>query len=650
MVDGGMREERDHAHRAMARGRRFLEGTVPCGDSPYSSGTRSNVTKLMILISGAIAGRAPVLLYSPPMSHLPAHLIGWRCPPLRGALLRVAVVVLAVLFMPLTRAAETSATPGSVPPAGPADAATSARMRLISQEQYFNSLGYVFGPDITVAAHFAPFRRADGLLANGSASAGVTIAQMQEFQRTAGSLAEQIVSPANRAYLIRCTPRYDTSADRACARDVLLPIGRLLFRRPLDKPLADAIVARSVEAADQLHDFYGGLGVALEGMLMAPQALFIADRAEPDPARPGYAQLDAFSLASRLSFFLWNAAPDDELLRAAERGELNTGNGLAKAVDRMLASPRLETGVRAFFDDTLHFDDLAVLAKDPGIYPAFGAETIADAREQTLRTLVDHLLIKKRDYRDLFTSRDTFVSPPLAVIYDVAAAPGWTAYTSPPDSPRAGLLTQVSFLAAHAHPGRSSPTLRGKALRELLLCQTVPRPPPNVDFSLLEDANSRLKTARERLDVHRVNPVCAGCHKLTDPIGLAFENFDGAGQFRATERGATIDSSGVLDGKNFEDLAGLSQVIHDHPQLSACLVKRVYGWATGGPTQPTDKPMLDWLTAQFAADGYRLPNLMRTVALSSAFATVREAAPEQRLAAAPTADPAPARVAAGEAQ
>src|SRR5262245_28905004 len=530
--------------------------------------------------------------------------------------------------------------------AEPAGAATPARMRLISQEQYFNSLGYVFGPDIQVAAHFAPFARTDGLVASGSASAGVTIAQMQEFQRTAASLAAQVVSPSNRAYLVPCTPRDEARADDACARKFLLPVGRLLFRRPLEKATADAIVARSDEAANQLQDFYGGLSAALEGLLMAPQALFIADRSEPDPARPGSERLDAWSIASRLSFFLWNAAPDDELLRAAGDGRLHTADGLAKQVDRMLASPRLETGVRAFFDDMLRFDDLAVLAKDPGIYPTFGAETVADAREQTLRTLVDQLIVRKLDYRDLFTSRDTFLSPSLAVIYGVAAPPGWTAYTSPSDSPRAGLLTQVSFLAAHAHPGRSSPTLRGKALRELLLCQTVPRPPPNVDFSLLEDANSRLKTARERLDLHRSNPVCAGCHKLTDPIGLAFENFDGAGQYRATERGAPIDPSGALDGKSFDDLAGLSQNLRDHPQLNACLVKRVYGWATGGPTQPSDKPMLGWLGEQFAAYGYRLPDLMRTVALSSAFTTVREDVPEQRQAAAPDSSPS-ARAAGG---
>ena len=382
--------------------------------------------------------------------------------------------------------------------------------------------------------------------------------------------------------------------------------------------------------------------------MLSPQALFVVDRAGPGAAGAGNARLDAYSLASRLSFFLWTAGPDDELLRAAENGELDTEAGLAKAVDRMLASPRLETGMRAFFDDMLRFDDLAVLAKDPGIYPTFGAETVGDAREQTLRTLVDHLLVKKRDYRDLFTTRETFVSPPLAVIYDVAAPPGWSSYTSPDGSPRAGLLTQVSFLAAHAHPGRSSPTLRGKALRELLLCQTVPRPPPNVDFSLLEDANSRLATARERLDLHRTNPVCAGCHKITDPIGLAFEHFDGAGQYRATEHGAAIDASGALDGKQFEDLAGLSQALREHPQLGACLVKRVYAWATGGATQPADKPVLDWLGQSFAADGYRLPELLRTVALSDAFVTVREDRPEPAQAVAHAAQRAPRRAAGGK--
>src|SRR5690606_7737678 len=119
------------------------------------------------------------------------------------------------------------------------------------------------------------------------------------------------------------------------------------------------------------------------------------------------------------------------------------------------------------------------------------------------------------------------------------------------NDPRAGLVSQVGFLAMASHPGRSSPTLRGQAIREHLLCQSVPEPPGDVDFTLFEDPDSSLKTARERLVAHANVPACAGCHKITDPIGLALENFDGAGQFRTTENGAPIDTSGELDGISF---------------------------------------------------------------------------------------------------
>jgi hypothetical protein len=400
-------------------------------------------------------------------------------------------------------------------------------------------------------------------------------------------------------------------------------------------------VSQAGEAADRLKDFYAGLSVALEGILVSPQMLFIIDRSEPDPDNPGHSRLDAFSLASRLSFFFWNAAPDDELLRMAERGDLQRPAGRSRAVDYLLGSPRLETGVRAFFDDMLGFDDFAVLSKDPGIYPAFVGDTVQDAREQTLRTIVDHLIVKDLDYRDLFTTRHTFMSPSLATLYGVPTPPGWTPYDIPADSERVGLLTQIAFLASHAHPGRSSPTLRGKALRELLLCQTVPRPPPNVDFSLIEDPKSTLRTQRERLQAHRANPVCAGCHKITDPIGLALENFDGAGQFRTTERGAPIDASGELDGRKFSDPAGLARAVHDNPMLTSCLVKRAYTYGTGGPVKANDKTVLPYLNGQFAASQYRFPALLRTIALSRAFSHVSEpaAAPATKTAGAPSSGP-----------
>jgi hypothetical protein len=353
----------------------------------------------------------------------------------------------------------------------------------------------------------------------------------------------------------------------------------------------------------------------------------VVDEAEPDPRHPGEMRLTDYALASRLSLFLWNATPDDQLLQAAERGELNSPAGRALVVDRMLASPRLESGVRAFFDDMLGFEDFATLSKDPQIYPAFTGLTAQDAREQALRTIVNHLLVKKGDYRDLFTTRDTFVSPALAAIYHVpaAAASGWSEYDFPANSPRVGLLTEASFLAAHAHPGRSSPTERGKALRELFLCQSVPHPPPNVDFSKVENPDPSLKTMRERLTAHRSNPVCAGCHRITDPIGLSLENFDGAGEFRLTENGAPIDASGSLDGKSFTSPVGLAQALHDDPQVPACLVQRLYGYAVGGLGKSDSQVMLPYLKKRFAEESYRLPDLMRTIALSNAFAEVSPA-------------------------
>jgi Protein of unknown function (DUF1588)/Protein of unknown function (DUF1592)/Protein of unknown function (DUF1595)/Protein of unknown function (DUF1585) len=509
----------------------------------------------------------------------------------------------------------------------PADASSAARVRLISQDQYFNSLSYIFGPDVAVAAHFAPFRRTDGLLAIGGASAGVTLGQMQEFQRTAGAVADKVVSPQNRGFLIPCTPREAAKADNACATRFLNLVGRLLYRRPLSAAERATYVNQAGTAANRLKDFYAGLSVTLEGLLIAPQTLFIVDRSEPDPQHAGRHRLDGYSLASRLSFFLWNAAPDDQLLKWAEHGDLHSAQGQARAVDYMLSSPRLETGVRAFFDDMLGFDDFAVLSKDPSIYPAFIADTVTDAREQTLRTIVDQLIVKGGDYRELYTTRDTFISPALAPLYGVPAPPGWTAYRAPADSQRIGLLTQIAFLASHAHPGRSSATLRGKALRELLLCQKVPRPPPNVDFSLIEDPKSTLRTARERLSAHRANPVCAGCHKLTDPIGLALENFDGAGEYRDNERGAPIDTSGNLDGKSFTDAVGLAQALHDHPALPTCLVSRMYGYAVGGTPAGGADGVLPYFVAQFANQGYKMPALMRTIALSRAFTTVGNEAP-----------------------
>ena len=517
---------------------------------------------------------------------------------------------------------------------------TPARVRRMTTDQYVNTIGHIFGRDIEVGAPFGPLRRTDGLLASGTASVGVTSGELQQLQRSASSIAAQVMdkgsieqkTPSRRTFLVPCQPADEAKADDACAGTFIKQVGRLLYRQPLSDAKVTQLVANAHEGANDLKDFYAGLSSVLEGMLIDPKFLLIVDTTEPVSGEAGKRRLDAYSLASRLSFFLWNAAPDDALLQAAESGELQTQKGLQRAVDMMLASPRLESGVRAFFDDMFGFEDFGNLAKDPSVYPMVTGVTLQDAREQTLRTIVDQLLVKKGDYRDLFTTRDTFISPALATIYQIPTQPGWVPYQFPEDSPRVGVLTQVSFLSLNAHPARSSPTYRGKALREKLLCQKVPPPPGNVDFSALENPDAALHTARERLTAHRANPTCAGCHLITDPMGLALENFDGAGRYRDEEQGVKIDITGSLDGKQFNTVSGLGQALHDHPGLPTCLVTRVYSYATGGPLSPRDRPALDAFNTGFAEAGYRLPDLMRMIVLNKAFSSVSDArrAPEKK--------------------
>jgi hypothetical protein len=501
---------------------------------------------------------------------------------------------------------------------------TPPRVRVITTQQYLNTLSNVFGPSVSMELKFPPLRRTDGLLANGAALAGVTSGKIETFQRAASSIASQVVDPSRRNYLVPCMPASETQADEACAKEFFSQTGRLLHRRSLREDELATYVSQASQAAEQLKDFYAGLELVLEAMLLSPEVLFIVEQAEPDPEHRGRTRLDAHSLASRLSFFLWNAGPDDMLLQAAESGELQTRKGLRRVVDTMLSSPRLEDGVRAFFDDMFAFDDFDVLSKDPTVYPFFTGATVTDAREQTLRTVVDHLLHKNLDYRDLFTTRATFMSPALAPLYQIPASRGWTPHEFPEDSPRQGLLTHVSFVALHAHPGRSSPTLRGKALRERLLCQVVPPPPPNVDFGKLTNPDAHYKTQRERVNVHLEDPACAGCHKITDPMGLALESFDGAGRYRVEENGVTIDTTGDLDGQEFEDVVGLGKALRDNPGLPTCLVSRLYSYGSGGAAKPVDRPLMKYYTAEFVERGYKLPELLRTIVLSDAFSRVRE--------------------------
>lgn len=502
-----------------------------------------------------------------------------------------------------------------------------AAMRRLTQEQYKNVIADVFGSDIRVSGRLDPDVRKDGLFEIGATEATFTPGSLEQYDQLARGIASEVLAEGRRATIMPCAPKSEATPDSACAREFIALAGRLLFRRPMTEDEIADRVALADNAVEKVGNFYKGLEYGLASLLVAPQFLFRKDTLVADD---GELRLDNYAKASRLSFLLWNAGPDETLLEAAEKGELDSDRGLARQVDRMLASPRLEAGVRAFFDDFLQFSLFETLDKDPVIYPKFSQTVALDAREQTLRTIVQHLITNEGDYRDLFTTRKTFMSRALGVVYQVPVSPqnAWSKYEFAADDPRAGLLTQLSFTALYSPPGRSSPTLRGKAIREVFLCQTVPVPPVNVDFTLFESTRDKPSTtARDRLTNHRENPVCAGCHALIDPMGLALENFDGLGVYRTTENGAPIDPSGELDRVKFADVRGLAQTMRDNPRTASCFVSRVFAYGVGRKPAPDDNTVLAFLGEKFAAEGYKLKPLLRRIATSDALYRIAPAAP-----------------------
>lgn len=499
-------------------------------------------------------------------------------------------------------------------------------LRQLTEEQYRNIVADVFGPQIVVAGAFDPILRKDALINVSAGNTTISASSFEKYEKLAHGIASQAVDPTNRKLLIGCEPAQSDTADEPCARQFLTGVGRFLFRRPLTDSELEMAVGVAANAATSIGDFHKGLAYGLSALMVSPHFLFISDQLVPNVAADEPPRLTAYSKAARLSFFLWNTTPDQALLDAAAKGDLETARGLKTQIERLMASPYLERGVRALFADMLEMEKFDQLNKDPVIYPAFDTPVIQDAREQLLRTITHHLLGENADYRSLFDTRQTFMTAALGRIYRVAVADldGWSSFEFPATSSYTGIQTLAGFIAPHSHPGRSSPTIRGRAVRELLLCQKVPDPPGDIDFSLFNEPSSAQLVARERLAAHNSVPSCAGCHKITDGIGLALENFDGAGQFRTTDVGQPIDISGDLDGTSFDTIEGMAAALHDHPMIPACLIERTVSYALAGTVQRPQSAWESYLAEQFQDDGYRLKPLLKLIANSKNFFTVNE--------------------------
>jgi hypothetical protein len=498
-------------------------------------------------------------------------------------------------------------------------------MRRMTEAEYRHAIADIFGADIKVGGRFDPIVRPEHeLIATGASESTVSPAGFEQFDVMARTIAAQVLDEQHRATFLPCAPADATQADAACTASFFRRIGVYVFRRPLTAAEVQFYTDLAGRGSGPTRDFYKGLELGLASMLVAPEFLYRMDTAAPDGA-----QIDSFSKASRLSFLIWDSIPDETLLAAASRGELETPKGLQAQVDRMLASPKAEQGARAFFTDFLQLDRVADLSKDTVVYKRFTSSTGQDLKEQTLLTVVDHLVKQDKSYPELFTTRKTFLNRRLGLMYNapVAKAEGWQPYEIPAGDERAGLLGQGAFLALFSHEGRSSPTLRGRAIREVLLCQPVPNPPANVDFSGFNDtSNAVLKTARQRLTRHVSDPVCASCHKITDPLGLPLERFDGVGAFRDNENGAPIDAGGNFEGKSFSGADALGFLMSQSTGPTDCLTQRTAEYATGQVSDNLPKGWVDALIKEFKAGGYKYPALIEKIALSPEFYAVAPAA------------------------
>jgi hypothetical protein len=507
-----------------------------------------------------------------------------------------------------------------VPALGASDLLRISGMRRLSESEYRNSIADIFGAGIEVQGRFEPDRRVGGLLAASSATLSITRAGFESYTKMADSIAAQVVDSKQRAKLIPCTPRSAVAPDDVCASQTLTKYGLALFRRPLTGDELKTRVKLANGLAKSTGDFYTGLRYAIASMLAAPVFLFRVEVAVPDGS--GGWTLDGYSRAARLSFLLWDTTPDAMLLDAARTGALNDSAGVTQQVDRLMASPRLITGMKAFYTDFLELDSLGGITKDTTIYPKYSDAVAVSAKEETLRTMIALTLDERGDLRDLLTTRKTYINRVLAAIYEVPYNfdTEWVPYEFSQDSGRSGVLTQATFLSMFSHPGSSSPTKRGVALNDIFMCEPTPAPPANVNFDIVNDENNpNLRTVRQRLLAHATSPTCASCHTHNDPIGLSLEGFDSIGAYRTTESGMPVDVSATLQGKSFSGGTGLGQFLHDNPRFPACFARKMYAYGVGADTEEVSASLTRSSLDAFAKGGYRVPVLLKALATSREF-------------------------------
>ena len=426
---------------------------------------------------------------------------------------------------------------------------------------------------------------------------------------------------ASRRKILSCKPA-STAQEPACARQILTTLARQAYRKPVDKATTDLLMDFYAKGRESGGHFDRGIESALQFILASPEFLF---RVEPDPpARSSAAQvyqLDDHRLASRLSFFLWSSLPDEQLIAVAAQGKLKQPAVLEQQVRRMLADRRSKTLIDNFAEQWLHLRNLKNSNPDLSAFPDFD-DNLRQAMKEETELFFDSIMREDRSVMDLLNADYTFVNERLARHYGIPNIYGSRfRRVAVPNEARRGLLGQASILTVTSYPNRTSPVERGKWILTNLLGVPPQPPPPNIPPLPEGGTEGKIVSLRERMERHRANPVCAGCHRAMDPIGFAMENFDGIGRWRAREDGQAIDASGTLfTGAKLDGVNGLRQELVRRPDVFVgVLTERMLTYAVGRGLEHYDMPAVRSIVRQARANDYRFSSIVLGVARSVPF-------------------------------
>jgi len=501
-------------------------------------------------------------------------------------------------------------------------------VRRLTHAQYDNTVRDLLSDFSRPALRFPPEDFVDGFK-NQLTAQGMPPLLVETYSTSAEKLATNAFRVGDINGLIPCKPA--SATDDKCRDEFIRKFGLRAFRRPLSPDEVQRYATVFSAQVTRSRKFIEGARVVVEAMLQSPNFLFHVEGG-PDGKSVDY------DIASRLSYMLWNTMPDAELFAAAARGELRKPEGRETAARRMLADAKGRQALDEFFDEWLRFDRVINAVKGRG-FAEFTPELGVAMAEET-KTLLHDLVWNDKNFMEALTAQYSFLTDDLAGVYGLPVPKGeFEKVQFPADVRRAGILGQGSFLASTAGPVSTSPTARGIFIRERLLCQHIPPPPPGVNTTLPDPKEGAVHTRRDLMTEHVSNPTCASCHRLMDPIGFGLENFDAIGRWRDQEsvqlpgagegggRGGKqvklpINTQGEIAGlpnSTFSDAKQLGAILAESPVCQKCIVRQMFRYSYGRLENSADEPTIDSLFAKFKESGFRFKTLMTALVQSPEF-------------------------------